>query len=356
MSGFSDQLEEIKSLISSAATKANKSFAYSTLLYLQQQSSDCHDSIQMLARSCRSLIRPTVADVRNNDEEITPLLAAHFHSLLLAIVHAIDNPIGSLSTIFEAIQAVMKLATLLSENMREMSHIWAPPVYRRLLSSDKRERDMSERCLLNTRSTILPPPLNLSKAVVKDLKPRLLTGMHHMLTNGMKLINQMLKIPEQTFSDHDSQIQIASQVAWEGLVDALVHPTKILPFETNATKKDNVFQVDPDGKSIWARNLCVDLLNDFILAKCKDIDYDSLNQVNHQLLGKTSRIAPFVSGSFSWKQCPMKWFPWDPSLLDFHLKMIYILICQASRETVSHDNRISAADASLRLDGHDVTK
>ncbi|KAM1162690.1 hypothetical protein ACFX13_001728 [Malus domestica] len=302
----------------------------------------------------------------------TPLLAAHFHSLLLAIVHAIDNPIGSLSTTFEAIQAVMKLATLLSENMREMSHIWAPPVNRRLLSSDKRERDMSERCLLNTRSTILPPPLNLSKAVVKDLKPRLLTGMHHMLTNGMKvqtiqawgwficllgshalknrqLINQMLKIPEQTFSDHDSQIQIASQVAWEGLVDALVHPTMILPFETNATKKDNVFQVDPDGKSIWARNLCVDLLNDFILAKCKDIDYDSLNQVNHQLLGKTSRIAPFVSGSFSWKQCPMKWFPWDPSLLDFHLKMIYILICQASRETVSHDNRISAADASLRL-------
>ncbi|KAM1013453.1 hypothetical protein FF1_043386 [Malus domestica] len=94
---------------------------------------------------------------------------------------------------------------------------------------------MSERCLLNTRSTILPPPLNLSKAVVQDLKPRLLTGMHHMLTNGMKvqtiqawglfirllgshalknrqLINQMLKIPEQTFSDHDSQVQIASQV------------------------------------------------------------------------------------------------------------------------------------------------
>ncbi|KAM1201340.1 hypothetical protein FF1_017618 [Malus domestica] len=301
MSGFSDQLEEIKSLISSAATKANKSFAYSTLLHLQQQSSDCDDSIQMLARSCRSLIRPTVADVRNNDEEIatqalkclgfmiyhpsivaeiaaddvkfvldslaklitttkmksvcnlgvwcisiqqlsTPLLAAHFHYLLLAIVHAIDNPIGSLSTTFEAIQAVMKLATLLSENMREMSHIWAPPVYRRLLSSDKRERDMSESCLLNARSTILPPPLNLSKAVVKDLKPRLLTGMHHMLTNGMKvqtiqawgwfirllgshalknrqLINQMLKIPEQTFSDHDSQVQIASQVAWEGLIE-----------------------------------------------------------------------------------------------------------------------------------------
>lgn len=34
----------------------------------------------------------------------------------------------------------------------------------------------------------------------------------HALKNG-QLINQMLKIPEQTFSDHDSQVQIASQVS-----------------------------------------------------------------------------------------------------------------------------------------------
>ena len=59
--------------------------------------------------------------------------------------------------------------------------------------------------------------------------------MHDMLTNGMKvqtiqawgwfirllgshalknrhLINDMLKIPEKTFSDHDSQVRIATQV------------------------------------------------------------------------------------------------------------------------------------------------
>ncbi|VVA10801.1 PREDICTED: telomere-associated RIF1 [Prunus dulcis] len=510
MSNFSDQLDEIKYLISSASgTKANKSFAYSTLLHLQQQSSDSHASIQKLARTSQSLIHPIVADIQDDDEEIAtqalkclgfmiyhpsivaeiavddvklvleslaklitttkmkavcnlgvwcvsvqqlaaPLLAAHFNSLLLAVVHAIDNPIGSLSTTFEAMQAVMKLASLLSESMRELSHVWASPIYRRLLSFDKRERDMSERCLLKIKSTILPPPLNLSKALVKDLKPKLLTGMHNMLNNGMKvhtiqawgwfvrllgphalknrhLINEMLKIPQHTFSDHDAQVQIASQVAWEGLIDALVHPPMVLPCETSDAKADNgvqqigtykgncgeiqengslksiklimtpligimstncdvsvqlaclntwcyllhkldtsvndssmirlvvqpifeaVFQMDPDGKNFWTRNLCVDLLNDFILAKCKDIDYDSLNQVSHQLSAKSYANAPPISGNCSWKQYPIKWLPWDLSLLDFHLKVIYVLICQLPRETVSHDNRIPAADASLKL-------
>lgn len=37
------------------------------------------------------------------------IIASHFHSLLKAVVHAIDNPIGSLSTTFEATQ-VQELA------------------------------------------------------------------------------------------------------------------------------------------------------------------------------------------------------------------------------------------------------
>lgn len=57
----------------------------------------------------------------------------------------------------------MKLASQLSENMRELSHIWVPPICRRLLSSEKKERDMSERCLLNIKSTMIPPTLALSK-------------------------------------------------------------------------------------------------------------------------------------------------------------------------------------------------
>ncbi|XP_061991609.1 uncharacterized protein LOC133709758 isoform X2 [Rosa rugosa] len=506
MSNLSDQLEEIKSLISSP-TKSNKSLAYSTLSHLQQQSSDA--LIQTLALSSQSLLRRIVADIHDDDEEIAaqalkclgfmiyhpaivseisvedvkvvleslvklitttkmksvcnlgvwcisiqqlsePLLAPHFHSLLRAVVHAIDNPIGSLSTTFEAIQAVIKLATLLSESMRELSHIWAPPIYRRLLSSDKRDRDMSERCLLKIRSTIIPPPIDLSKVLVRDLKTKLLTMMHDMLTNGMKvqtiqawgwyirllgshalknrhLINDMLKIPEKTFSDHDSQVQIASQVAWEGLIDALIHPPMILPCATNAAKEDDgtqkkgthkgnsgdiqntgslksirlimtpligimlsncdvsvhmaclntwcyllhrldtslndssminlvvdpifeaAFQLDPDGKSFWARDLCINLLDDFISAKLKPQDYDPRNQVSQQLSAKTSMNAPIISGSCSWKQYPIKWLPWDLSLLDFHLRMIYSLIRQPSRQTVCHDNRVPADDAPLRL-------
>lgn len=60
----------------------------------------------------------------------------------------------------------MKLAAQLSENMRGLSDIWAPPIYRRLLSFDRRERDMSERCLLKIKSSILPPTLTLSKVCV----------------------------------------------------------------------------------------------------------------------------------------------------------------------------------------------
>lgn len=57
----------------------------------------------------------------------------------------------------------MKLVTGLSEKMLNTSNIWLPPIYRRLLSVDKRESDMSERCLLKIKSTVLPPSLTLSK-------------------------------------------------------------------------------------------------------------------------------------------------------------------------------------------------
>lgn len=60
----------------------------------------------------------------------------------------------------------MKLAVQLDENMRDSSHVWAPSIYRRLLSFDKKERDMSERCLLKIKSLVLPPTQNLSKVLI----------------------------------------------------------------------------------------------------------------------------------------------------------------------------------------------
>lgn len=61
----------------------------------------------------------------------------------------------------------MKLAGQSPKRMRDLSSLWVPPVYRRLLSADKTERDMAERCLIKVSCVILPPQPLLSK-VIKD--------------------------------------------------------------------------------------------------------------------------------------------------------------------------------------------
>ncbi|CAD6340084.1 unnamed protein product [Miscanthus lutarioriparius] len=164
--------------------------------------------------------------------------------MLIAIVHALDNPFGSLSTTFEAAQAIMKLADQSPKRMRDQSCLWVPPVYRRLLSADKTERDMAERCLINVSCIILPPQPLLSKAVASDLEQKLLSCMVNMLddpsekvqtvkswgwiisllgpdaVNNRPLLNKLLKVPEQMFTDLNPQVQVATMVSWKKLVDA----------------------------------------------------------------------------------------------------------------------------------------
>lgn len=159
------------------------------------------------------------------EDRVTPLLTA--------IVYALDNPFGSLSTTFEAAQATMKLASQNPERMRDLSCIWVPPIYRRLLSADKTERDMAERCLTKVSSVVLPPQSPLSKAVASDLEQKLLSRMMNMLDDPLKkvqavkswgwfisllgssaasarpLLNKILKVPEKMFIDPDPQVQIA---------------------------------------------------------------------------------------------------------------------------------------------------
>ncbi|XVF88328.1 hypothetical protein PTKIN_Ptkin19aG0041100 [Pterospermum kingtungense] len=505
MSNFTDQIEEIKALISSNS-KADKSFGYSTLLHFQEQSSDIPTSILALAQSSRCLIALIVADVHDEDEEIAAqalkclgfliyhpslvavipaedgklvleslakliastkmksicnlgvwcisiqqfdasLLAACFDILLRAVIHALDNPIGSLSTTFEAMQAVAKLAAPLGEMMRESSHLWASPIYRRLLSNDKRERDMSERCLLKIKSTIIPPPLGLSKVIIQDMKKKLLTMMKDWLDKGMKvqtiqawswfirflgsyalknrhLVNEMLKVPEQTFSDHNPQVQTASLVAWEGLIDALVDlqirgkenatlknesqqlqtsPGKINEMQLNGFSKSlklimtpligiilskcdvsvhlsclntwcyllhkldtyinsppviqlvldpmfhAIFKMGPDSRSLWLWNLCLDLLDDCISAKCSDLNYNLKGQVNLCLSASTFIPGPCIPGSYSWKQYPIKWLPWDLSQLDFYLKMIAIIITHVTAATAAPERKKTACNDAVRI-------
>ncbi|KAL8136082.1 uncharacterized protein LOC141713639 [Apium graveolens] len=352
MANFTDQLKKIETLLT---TSTEKPFAYSTLLHLQEQATNDPALIQLLVDSFDSLVSFILSDVSTLDEEIAvqalkclgfmvyhpslvsvvsvndasmivevlekvittthiksvcnlgvwcisiqqlnpSFLAGKHHSLLRAIIHALDNPIGSLSTTFEAMQAVVKLTTQLNDVMKDTSNVWAPPVYRRLLSVDKRERDMAQRCLLKIKSTIYPPALALSKVVSLDMKRKLLPTMKELLSQGLKiqtlqawgwfirligpyaiknghLINDMLKIPEQTFSDLDPQVQIASQVAWEGLVDALIQPPKQAPATNSGHSIDkekrsidsNEFEADRQLKRI---KLIMTPLTGIMSSKC----------------------------------------------------------------------------------------
>ncbi|GAB2216097.1 hypothetical protein Droror1_Dr00023864 [Drosera rotundifolia] len=150
----------------------------------------------------------------------------------------------------------MKLGTQLSEKMKENSFMWAPHMYRRLMSSDKREREMCQRCLLGMKPLMFPPSLPLSKVMVRDLKSTLLPGLMELLKKGRKvqalhawgwfirlvgsltlknknLVNEMLKVHQQTFADQDSQVQITSLIAWEGLTDALIYMPSAISDVTN---------------------------------------------------------------------------------------------------------------------------
>ncbi|KAJ8753197.1 hypothetical protein K2173_017786 [Erythroxylum novogranatense] len=505
MSNFSDQLEEAKALIKSRS-KGNKSFAYSHLLHLQEQSGNDPSSIQILADSCRVLVSAISVDVSAEDEEIAAqalkclgfilyhpslvstitvddasnivealsevimatkiksvcnlgvwcismqqfdalVLASHFDALLRATVHALDNPMGSLSITFEAMQAVIKLADQLTGKMKKTSHIWTPPIYRRLLSIDKRERDISQRCLLKIRSLILPPPSPLSKVLVEDLKQNMLYGMMDLLNQGFKiqaiqawewfirllgshvkirhLVNHMLKIPEKTFSDYNPQVQIASQVAWEGLIDSLLDPSistceidkaikNIVSQHVQSSHRNTsqspeggfsksikllmtpligvmsskcdlsvytsclntwhyllhkldgiinhplvvdmalvpifraVFQLSLTAKTLWLWNPCLDLLDDFILAKCRKSDHESTSQKSDNLLFISSK-EPSPSVKSLWKRHPVKWLPWDISRLDFFIEILNNINSHACDATLTDENRYSAYNASLRV-------
>lgn len=96
-----------------------------------------------------------------------------------------------------------------------------------------------------------------------------------------------------------------------------------------------IFQNGPDSKTIWLWNVGLDMLCDSISQKCRDV---ICIEIGHSLSGKCS-----------WKQHQVKWLPWDISLLDFYLNIIFVLIRQASGTTVTCDHRSLVYDATLKL-------
>lgn len=69
MANFTEQLEEIKTLLSSHSM-SNKPFAYSTLLHLQEHSTSDPSLIQSLANLSHSLLSSILMDIFNGDEEM----------------------------------------------------------------------------------------------------------------------------------------------------------------------------------------------------------------------------------------------------------------------------------------------
>lgn len=110
-----------------------------------------------------------------------------------------------------------------------------------------------------------------------------------------------------------------------------------------------VFRMGPGGKSTRLWNLCLDLLDAFILAKCGDVEHDASSLASQQLPARTSISEPSIPGKFLLKRGSVKWLPWDVCQVDFHLNMIFIVIDQASTASVTHENRSFACEVALRL-------
>lgn len=108
-----------------------------------------------------------------------------------------------------------------------------------------------------------------------------------------------------------------------------------------------VFQTEPDSRSIWLWNICIDLFYDFVSAKCRGVDCDLNYQVS-DISARTSIHGLPIPGKCSWKHHPIKWLSWDLSQLDLHIKMICILINQGSKFTVLPEHRLLASEAALR--------
>ncbi|KAK9130632.1 hypothetical protein Sjap_011119 [Stephania japonica] len=509
---FPNQIQQIETLLSSNSEQ-DKSFGYSTLLHLQQQSNEHPSAVRALTDRLRPLFSSALSDIASNDEETAvqalkclgfmiyhptlashvtedvanlvvqslvklitttqtkavcnlgvwcisiqqltaTLLASHFSSLLRAVIHALDNSFDSLSITYEALQAILKLATQVSGKMRDTSNIWVPLICRRLLSIDKRERDIIERCLLQLRPTICPPLLCLSKALSVDLEKKLLPEMKNMLQNPMRkfhairawgwficllgshalkkkhVINEMLKILEHAFSDSDPKMHLMSLSAWKGLVDALI----IYPVENSGINMDRkygvqqigtvmldrsqvnpneekkhgflrntklimvplvgimstkcdasvrlaclntwcyllhkldhsvncpsilklvlepilevVFRMGPDSKNILLWRSCLDLLCECVSAKCRDGHHDNNDGVVSNLLAQTSLISPPPIDKCASKVYLIKWLPWDVNKLDFHLKMVQILINKESMKRLTPENRSLVCKGTLKI-------
>ncbi|XP_061995603.1 uncharacterized protein LOC133713583 isoform X2 [Rosa rugosa] len=162
---------------------------------------------------------------------------------------------------------------------------------------------MSERCLLKIRSTIIPSPIDLSKVGCEGLinalihppmllpcatnaaeeddgtKKREHNGNSGEIQNTRSLKSVRLIMTPLIgimLSNCDVSVRMSCLNTWCYLLprlDTSLNDSSMINRVVDPMF-EAAFQLDPNGKSFWATDPCVSLLDDFISAKCSDFGKD----------------------------------------------------------------------------------
>ncbi|KAH9329691.1 hypothetical protein KI387_001799, partial [Taxus chinensis] len=171
------------------------------------------------------------------------ILSSQLSHVLEGISQAINN---ASITVPDAFEVLNQFGFQMAGRMRELGHLWAALIYEKLLSFDGAERKLADTYLGIMKALLLPPTPLLSKVVAESVQNKFLPCMQRMIQSQIykvpainawgwfiwllggrvlqnrALVNNMLKILEQTFLDTDVDVRIASQVAWKTMVDILL--------------------------------------------------------------------------------------------------------------------------------------
>ncbi|EFJ17162.1 hypothetical protein SELMODRAFT_421171 [Selaginella moellendorffii] len=182
------------------------------------------------------------------------IIENHFENLINAVVCAVNNHLGSLSVIFEALQALRFVVFIAPAKARAHAHVWAPPLYTRLVSMDKAERCMVSHALDELLVYIRPCSLLFLEVCANDIRTMLLAKLMKMVAAGgqvapaaisawkmfitllgshlisnKSLANELIKVPVLAFTKNEVQARIATYDAWESFIDAVIPPDDAQP-------------------------------------------------------------------------------------------------------------------------------
>ncbi|KAI5054518.1 hypothetical protein GOP47_0030587 [Adiantum capillus-veneris] len=153
-------------------------------------------------------------------QELKPkVVEASLDLILQSLLYLTDSgtSVSSKALIHQALQGFVKLAQKYS-CARIKSSLWAPAIYRRLLSSDKKEREGAEQCMKDLEFMLLCRLKgDLSEVAAVDINETLLPKLEKMIKSKTSVLPAV-----RAWGCQDALVRNASLVAWEAIVDALL--------------------------------------------------------------------------------------------------------------------------------------